>query len=220
MKGLELGYIIEKIKKNKKIFLLTIAVVMMVILLWLGRLKVDKKPDADVNESDNIYVIKNESDTNTWNGVTPGLTNLNEIKEDDLFGSYEKRTRFDGKDIYVYKNQNTGIRRNEVSVDNSGKIKYFWIRIPYTQADSYESRKAFLGLTEPDIVKYDKSAADGGYVLSHVFLDEGIMLNVAKRLQLVYSEMYFEPMSEEQFMDFWGERLSDEYYHPQDAGYE
>jgi hypothetical protein len=196
----------------KKIFLGLLAIAVIVVIYYMGRIQLPESQPQPTPP--NIYQTKPENQPNTWNGITPGYTPYSEAKK--KFGDVRMQRTLKDLTVYVHKDYDTGVREHLVGVDRKGIVKFISIPIPYDAALPFSSYEQRLGLGDADIVMYDK---DGFYEKAHIYLEKGIWLNVFDTTQVVYHETYFTPMSKEEFMSYWGNRLEEKYSIPEDAAY-
>ncbi len=209
----KLKVIIKTIFENKLFLIFVFGLVAGIIILFLGRIRIPKSEKPELGSPD-VYNVKPENRVNTWNGITPGKTSYENIK--DKFGKLLTSRSFKGLVLYVHRDAKTGVREHQIGVDKDGKVAFVRIPISYDEALPFSSYKERLELDEPDIIKYDKN---GFYEKAHIYLDEGVWFNVFDTTQVVYQESYFTPMSADEFMQLWGNILEDEYFIPPHYAY-
>lgn len=206
---------LNQLKQNlsfKKIFLALFFIAVIWFVYYMARIQLPENNPQPTTPT--TFQTKPEDQPNTWNGITPGYTPYSEAK--NKFGEVRMQRTLKDLIVYVHKDYETGVREHLVGVGRDGIVKFVSIPIPYNAALPFSSYEERLNLGQADIVMYDK---DGFYEKAHIYLDKGIWLNVFDTTQVVYHETYFTPMSKEEFMSYWGNRLEENYSIPQDAAY-
>jgi len=205
------------IKKFKDLFddkkLLFISLIIIAIIILIIIYGFDGKKDTDLIPSSDVYKTNPPPGTNTWNDITPGITEYNEEIASNIFGHRVDKKRYKGRDVYLFEGPPQDSRHNEVGVDRYGVVSYMRVVNPYKTAGTFTEYKERLKLEGPDISKY---SMEGNWVQAFVYLDEGVMLEVRENVEKVYAVLYFPPMTKEEFKSFWGSRLMDEFVLPQD----
>ncbi len=139
---------------------------------------------------------------NTWNNITPGVSNIN---EDLYLGEFLLTIEY--SDVYNKSTYSYGGIARPVEIyfhKDIGRID----RVVVPSIDTYNNHLQELvsenNLGMPDIEFYVGEFEQKLYV----FLDEGIAFNAGETSGGVFETFYFTPTTRENFIELWGQSLT------------
>lgn len=145
-------------------------------------------------------------------GVNLSLTKYEDIQnKEEKYGELETIEVNGPLKVYVHEKEEMAGLYYEVAVSNDETIQY--IREPLShdvgtgEAVFLDEFKQQHGLGEPDITGYDLR---GFFDIAYVYLDEGVMVSAFETNDRVHFITYFTPMSSEEFLEIWGDDITDE----------
>lgn len=146
---------------------------------------------------------------NTWNNITPGFTNYNQLVEKmgPPLESVETKDGFDLK----YQSDFLAIP-NRVVTDKDGKVQFIKEFLKYDENHLLKQYTDKYG--NPDLVLTDPES--GPAVEAHVFLKQGLVIIAHVNDGSVEQKWYFSPTTRQNFLSSWGKKLSDDGPQPEE----
>lgn len=140
---------------------------------------------------------------NTWNNITPGYSTIQNVTE--LLGQPIGQEQTDSGTIYLYESEFPTIP-TEINTNQDQKVTFIKQRVSYNPDSTLQKAEEQYG-------KYDLELnvpESHGAVSAYVFLQKGVTIIAHIGDGSIEQVWYFEPTTEEAFMNSWGKDLSTE----------
>lgn len=140
---------------------------------------------------------------NTWEGITPGYTSLEQLMEKlgEPIGSENTNLG-----TAVYYQSEFPAYPDTIVVDNSNTVQFIKEHIPYDENHLLSQYIEQFG--QPDLELIDEQT--GPSATAYVFLSKGIVIVAHANAHTVEQKWYFDPTTRENFLRSWGQNLTDE----------
>ena len=135
---------------------------------------------------------------NTWGGITPGHSSLNSVV--DILGEPIGSTIVNGQTTLEYSSSYKTLPNQVIINPNTQRVAFIKEYVAYKENQQLNDYINKLG--EYDFALTDKLSGDSS--LAYVFLTKGVVILAHKKTGLVEQKWYFEPLSEEVFLQSWG----------------
>lgn len=195
--------LIEKVKANFKLIILVTTIVLLIVAIIINPNEETGQPQPQVP-----IVTTIDKNTYSWNDVTPG-EDTSVTMEEKLEGmNLLSVSRDQNLTVYEYFNDKLTYKPTKVWVDSKQDVKFIKEYLPINEIGPLELFENRLNLKEPNIRKYDKEEPQHD---AYVYLNQGIILNYNSFRNEVMAITYFEPTTEQDFLETWGNKLQDYY---------
>lgn len=148
-----------------------------------------------------------DNQANTWNGVTPGYSSLQDAISKFGEPTGTKQTANGTATVFEAFDYSAP---HEVITDQSGTITFMKEYLPYDPENILQSYIEQYG--QPDLSLYNHTGNPGN--LNHVFLKEGLVVVAHEEENVVFERWYFEPTDQATFLQSWGQSLEEERHGP------
>ena len=203
-----LNRLLNFVKGDTKIVITFVAIVVTFVIIILGRINI---PKPETTTPGAPFKVKPEQQVE-WEQVTPGITSYTQAK--DKFNNYEGRSKYQKLSVHEHGFDDENFYYSaDLGTNKDNIVEYILLEVNSYEKLPFAQYKDKLDLKDVDIIKEDRYLA---YHNVYVYLDKGLLLGVRRADQKVAYEMYFEPMSESEFMTFWGANLTDKFEFPDD----
>jgi len=149
--------------------------------------------------------------SNTWNNITPGLSDVNDVTKN--FGQPLSQESYGPGQRLQYQSQYP-TRPHDVITDQSGTVQFIKEYLPLDSQEFINTSIEQYG--EPDYVLIDEITGDA--FRAYVFLDQGLVLIAHIADDSVQQKWYFVPTSADNFLQSWGQSLTNEEPSPEEFG--
>lgn len=144
-----------------------------------------------------------ETQTYTWNNVTPGQTNLEDLTA-QMGEPISSEAYGDGQKLSYTSSYPT--LPQDVVVDSNGTVQFIKEYLPPDTTENIADYITQFG--EPDYVLFDENTGDT--YNGNVFLNQGVVVFSHFNDGSVNQKWYFQPTTSEVFFQSWGSTLTDE----------
>lgn len=138
---------------------------------------------------------------NTWQGVTPGYSTIKQLQEQ--MGEASRVEELESGQRLYYPPNYESKRFNEIETDESGTVVFIKELVEFDEEHTLADYTEAYG--DYDLRLHPSSFAPSVY--AHVFLDEGLVIMAHVDRNIVEEKWYFDPVSEEVFLESWGSNL-------------
>lgn len=217
---MKMQFEIKKLLKFKGLLIVLLLITFLFVLISDGIKKYKKDETPEEKPTQPAFVITPENKVQRDN-VVPGVTKYNDVDR-TTFGNYFSERRIGDLEVTQFRKPETGARLHEVGITQDNVIEYLRIPIPYEEKVTLEGFLSSHGLenVKPDIDKYESTSE---YAKIFVFLNKGVAITYQEYVidgtpvKHATDAIYFKPMSEDQYFEYWGDTLGDEpFYHKHD----
>ena len=147
---------------------------------------------------------------NTWQGITPGYKITSTISSQ--LGSPIKVEKLAGeRQELSYDSQDFKSFHTTVTLSQEGTVDIIKIPVAYNEDNLLQNYTSDLGTA--DLELYDTSI--GLTAKAHIFLEKGVVIIANETTGVVEGIWYFEPTTEEVFLNTWGTDLSKDASEPE-----
>jgi hypothetical protein len=145
---------------------------------------------------------------NTWNGVTPGHSTYKQLVEKmgEPLDSVKTKNGFK----IEFKSDFDGLP-NTVITDKEGLVQFIREQIVFDKEHKLDQYIDEFG--QPDLVLPDAGSAMS--LEANVFLSKGVVIMAHVKDGSVEGKWYFEPAEKQNFLNSWGENLSENAHGPE-----